>query len=278
MVTDLVDGLSTRSLTTSPGMAAGSCCKLVRTARRSSTPKHGMEGRRAGNRDVQLSPAAGPAAVMVWWRGLQARVVQIPHRTNVGAVWSWPSRSPWQRLPAVTATAAPFSGGAALHRPLGLPQPVQFRRQRPGAVLQDTAGRRGCRTAGRGSGRPGSASRRSGGCTDGGRRASASTCSGGPCRSPSRARWRSPPVGGPSGRSRGATALGLVARLRPTHQAGGHGQAGAASRFHRTLPAVGPAGARSGCRPRPRPRFPARRSGRRRTALRGRADPPGLAG
>jgi hypothetical protein len=35
----------------------------------------------------QLSPAAGPAAVMAWWRGLQARVVQIPHRTHVGVVW-----------------------------------------------------------------------------------------------------------------------------------------------------------------------------------------------
>lgn len=33
---------------------------------------------------------------------------------------------------------------------------------------------------------------------------------------------------------------GLVARLRPTHQAGGHGQAEAASRFDRTPPPVGP--------------------------------------
>ena len=39
----------------------------------------------------------------------------------------------------------------------------------------------------------------------------------------------------------GVTALGLVAGLRPTHLAGGHGQAEAASRFHRTLPWVEPA-------------------------------------
>ena len=62
-----------------------------------------------------------------------------------------PSSSPW---PA-TAGEAP---------------PPAARCRAPG-----TAGRRGCRTAGRGCGRPGSASRRSGGCTDGRRRASASS-------------------------------------------------------------------------------------------------------
>jgi hypothetical protein len=36
--------------------------------------------------------------------------------------------------------------------------------------------------------------------------------------------------------------LGLVARLRPTHQAGGHGQAGTAWRVHRTPPRSGPPG------------------------------------
>ena len=50
--------------------------------------------------------------------------------------WRQPSRAPWQIPPAVTVAAALFSGGAALHRPLGPPQPVQLRRQRPGAVLQ----------------------------------------------------------------------------------------------------------------------------------------------
>jgi hypothetical protein len=40
-----------------------------------------------------------------------------------------------------------------------------------------TAGRRGCRTADRGCGTPGSASRSSAGCTDGRRQASASSCS-----------------------------------------------------------------------------------------------------
>jgi hypothetical protein len=99
----------------------------------------------------------------------------------------------------------------------------------------DTGGRRGCRTAGRERGTPGSASRRSAVCRDGGRRAWASTCSGGPCPTPSRARWRSPRAGVSSGRSRGVTVLGVVARLRPTHQGGGHSQAGVASRFHGTL-------------------------------------------
>jgi hypothetical protein len=37
--------------------------------------------------DFQLLAAAGVAAVMAWRRGLQARVEQIPHRTNMGAVW-----------------------------------------------------------------------------------------------------------------------------------------------------------------------------------------------
>jgi hypothetical protein len=73
---------------------------------------------------------------MVRWRVLQARVVQLRHRTNVGAAWHQPSRSPRQSPPATTIIAAPFSGSAALHRPLGPPQPVQLRRQRPSAMLQ----------------------------------------------------------------------------------------------------------------------------------------------
>jgi hypothetical protein len=116
----------------SPGMAAGSCCKLVRTARRSP----GKAGRRAGNRAFRLSPAAGVTAVMAWWGVLQARVVQLRHRTKVGAGWRQPSRAPRQRPPAVTVMGRCVSGGAAFHRPLGPPQPVQLRRQRPGAVLQ----------------------------------------------------------------------------------------------------------------------------------------------
>ena len=162
-----------------------------------------------------------------------------------------PSSSPWP------ATAGPAPPPAARCR------------------APDTVDRRSCRMAARGSDRPGSANHRSAECTDGGHRASASSCKCGPCRTPSRARWRSPPVGGSSGRSRGVTALGLVARPRPTHRAGGHGQAGAASRFHRTLPAVRPAGhdlvrlatRRRDGRRRPRPR-PARISGRRRAAPR----------
>src|SRR5829696_8342673 len=84
----------------------------------------------------QLLPAAGVAAVMAWWGVLQARVVQLGHRAGAAAAWRQPSRPPRQHLPVVTVTAAPCWGGAALHRPLAPPQPIQLRRQRPGAVLQ----------------------------------------------------------------------------------------------------------------------------------------------
>jgi hypothetical protein len=100
----------------------------------------------------------------------------------------------------------------------------------------DTAGQHDCRTAARECGRPGSANRRSGGCTARGRRASASSYMGGPCPIPSRAGWRSPRAGGCSGRSPGVTAVGLVARGPTNSPSGGHGQVGAASRFHRTPP------------------------------------------
>jgi hypothetical protein len=54
----------------------------------------------------------------------------------MGAAWHQPSCSLRQRPPAATVMACSFSGRPALHRPLGVPQPVQLRRQRPGAVLQ----------------------------------------------------------------------------------------------------------------------------------------------
>ena len=108
-----------------------------------------------------------------------------------------PSSSPWP------ATAGPAP-------------PPTARCRAPG-----TAGRCGCRTAGRGCGTPGSASRRSAECTDGRRRASASKCRCGPCRSPSRARWRSPPAGASSGAPRGLTALAwLPGSDQPTEPAG----------------------------------------------------------
>ena len=139
-----------------------------------------------------------------------------------------PSSSPWP------ATAGPAPPPAARCR------------------APDTADRRSCRTACRKYGTPGNARRRSAECTDRCRQASASKYSGGPCQAPSRARWRSPRAGASSGASRGLTALGLVARLRPTHRSGGHGLAGAASRFHRTLRRYGPTGhglVRLGLRP-----------------------------
>src|SRR6266508_1465175 len=100
------------------------------------TPQPGKAGRRGGNRDVQLLPPAGVAAVVPWWGVLQTRVVQLRHREGVGPAWRQPSRSPRQGLPAVTVMARSLPGGAALHRPPAPPQPVQLRRQRPAAVLQ----------------------------------------------------------------------------------------------------------------------------------------------
>ena len=99
-------------------------------------PQPGKAGRRGGNRDVPLVPTAGVAAGMPWWGILQASVVQIRHRAEMGAAWHQPRCSLRQRPPAATVMAGSFSGRPALHRPLGVPQPVQLRRQRPGAVLQ----------------------------------------------------------------------------------------------------------------------------------------------
>jgi hypothetical protein len=108
-----------------------------------------------------------------------------------------PSSSPWP------ATAGPAPSPAARCR------------------APDTADRRSYRTAGREHGRPGNARRRSGECTAQCRRAWASTCSGGPCPAPNRARWRSPRAGASSGASRGLTALGpLPGSDQPTKQAG----------------------------------------------------------
>jgi hypothetical protein len=183
-----------------------------------STPKLGMEGRRAGNRDVQLLPPAYIAAVMAWSRGLQARVEQLCHRTNVG----WSGASPMAPRGSACQPSPPRASRAV---PLFIVPLACHSRSSSAASgpvpCSRYSGRRGCRTAARERGTPGSASRRSEGCTDGRRRAWASTCSGGPCPTPSRARWRSPPVGASSGRSRGLTALAwLPGSDQPTKQAG----------------------------------------------------------
>jgi hypothetical protein len=83
---------------------------------------------------LQLLPPACIAAVMAWWGVLQARVIQLRDGAGAAAAWRQPSRAPRQSPPAVTV--AVFSGCAAPHRPLRLPQPLQLRHQRPGAVLQ----------------------------------------------------------------------------------------------------------------------------------------------
>jgi hypothetical protein len=84
----------------------------------------------------QLPPAARVTAVMAWRRVLQALVIQLRDGAGAEAGWRQPSRAPRQGPPAVTVMARCVSGGAALHRPLRLPQPVKLRRQRPATVLQ----------------------------------------------------------------------------------------------------------------------------------------------
>jgi hypothetical protein len=108
---------------------------LVQACPRDAHPSL-ASSRRGGNRDVPLLPTAGVAAVLPWWGILQAPVVQIGDRAEMGAAWHQPSCSLRQRPPAATLMARSFSGHPALHRPLGVPQPVQLRRQRPAAVLQ----------------------------------------------------------------------------------------------------------------------------------------------
>jgi hypothetical protein len=69
-------------------------------------------------------------------RILQARVVQIRHRAGGAAACRQPRRPPRHRPPSVNLIARSCSDRAALHRPLGPPQPLQLRRQRPRALLQ----------------------------------------------------------------------------------------------------------------------------------------------
>jgi hypothetical protein len=172
---------------------------------------------------------------------LQARVVQLCDGAGVKAAWHQPGRRPRQSPPVITDMGRCVSGSAAPHRPLGPPQPVQLRHQRPGAVLQvpqvavaverpavDTArptapvaGLRGTRTGVVGP-RPAAALV-----------ALVEPGSGREADLPGPARRPAPHEASPPG---------LVTRLRPTHHAGGHGRAGAAWHLHRTPRAVGPAG------------------------------------
>jgi hypothetical protein len=117
----------TRSSTHRPAAAA-------RWFRRHAKDQQGKPP--GGNRDVQLLSAAGVAAVLAWCEILQARVVQLRHRTGGGAAWHQPSRPPRQGPTAVNLMVPSFSHGAAPARPPDPPQPVQLRCHRPGALLQ----------------------------------------------------------------------------------------------------------------------------------------------
>jgi hypothetical protein len=63
-------------------------------------------------------------------------MVQLRYRPGVGAAWRQPGCAPRQRPPAIRVMARCLPVGAAPHRSLAPPQPVQLRRQRPSAVLQ----------------------------------------------------------------------------------------------------------------------------------------------
>jgi hypothetical protein len=133
------DGVGAASLTartrSSNSLARDGGRQLLHAA--SGRHADAQQGRSAsGNRAFQLLPAAGVAAVMPCWGVLQARVVQLRHRAGLGAAWHQPSGAPRQRRPAGNVMARCCSDGAALARPPDPPQPLQLRRQRPGAVLQ----------------------------------------------------------------------------------------------------------------------------------------------
>jgi hypothetical protein len=202
-------------------------------ARRRRCGRHGLLGGPAGPGSTAPSPCGGGDGVAPAGPHPVAEPASRHRHRRALLGQCRPSSSPW---PAIAGPAPPPA--------------AQYR-------APDNSGRRGCRTAGRGRGTPGSANRRSVGCTDRDRRASASKCSGGPCPTPSRARWRSPRAGASSGRSRGLTALWPGARLRPTHQAGGHGQVGAISRSFTVLPGGRARRARLGAASGPKAQQPA---------------------
>jgi hypothetical protein len=134
-------------------------------------------------------------------------------------------RRGWLRIGRCRLSSSPLPATA------GPAPPPAARCRAPG-----TASRRGYRTAARGCGMPDSGGRRSVGCTDGGRRASASRYICGRCSSPSGAGWQAPLAGGSSGRSPGVTALAWLSRSdQPTKQTGT-----AKSEPHRAHPPYSP--------------------------------------
>jgi hypothetical protein len=183
-----------------PGAAAGHWFERHTEARQDTSAE------RQGHFQLVTSAVAG--LITAWWPVLQTRVARARRRRAASpAAPRSNARDPSISSSAPSWAEWPFIAPLACHS--GPAPPPAARCRAP-----DTAGHRGCKTAARSCGKPGSASRRSAGCTDRSRRAWASKYRCGPCRTPSRAGWRSPRAGGSSGRSRGVTALGLVARLR----------------------------------------------------------------
>jgi hypothetical protein len=181
-----------------------------------------IDGRRVGDL-ARRSPAT------IHWRYGHHGPVEGP--ANPGSTAPSPDEggdgvAPAQPLPAAEPASHHDHRRALLGqcRPSSSPWPATAGPAPPPAGrcrAPDTADRRSCRMAGREYGRPGNARCRSAECTDRCRRAWASKYSGGPCRAPSRARWRSPRAGASSGAPRGLTALGLLPGSdQPTKQAG----------------------------------------------------------
>ena len=162
--------------------------EVDRSARPYHSPRGMGQARQIGEAATRL-----PATVPCRRRGRRALVggPAGPGGTGPSRPGSGGGVAPAQLLPAAAPASRQRHGRLLVGRcrPASSPwlatggpaPPPSARCRAPG-----TAARRGCRTAGRGCGTPGSEGRRSAGCTDGGRRASASRCSCGPCRAPSR--------------------------------------------------------------------------------------------
>jgi hypothetical protein len=120
--------------------------------RAGDTGRAGWAAGRVGLHPDQLPGRVGAAGRHRRWGPAGPGVDPSPVREWVA--WRQPSCSPRRRPPAGNAMATPHPAQCGACPSPDSPQPVQLRRQRPGAVLQILAGRRGWRTAGRGRGTP----------------------------------------------------------------------------------------------------------------------------
>jgi hypothetical protein len=117
-----------------PGRGRRACASAPRLDVQGDTGANSL-GRRSGRAAPRSPTGAGRGPPVATDGGvLLARAVD-PSPRRVGAAWRQPSCSP-RHPPAVNAMVTPLPRTAALARPPDPPQPVELRRQRPGAVLQ----------------------------------------------------------------------------------------------------------------------------------------------